>query len=306
MGALNTLFYIFIFPGFLFLLVYALVLQWIDRKLIARLQNRIGPPFLQPLADMIKLFSKEDITPEKAEGWMVSLAPILGLASVLTAALFIPMLSKPLYSFPGDVIIIAYLLSIPAFALFVTGWYSTSHLATIGAMRTMMLFFSYEVPLVMSILGPALLCGSWDISKIILYQQSHTWMAVLQPLGLCVALIALVGKLERIPFDIPEAETEIVEGPLCEVSGRKLAFFRLIFDLELVIGASLVGALYLGGFADPIMFFIKTLAIVFVLSLTKAVFARLRIDQMIEFCWKFMVPIAILQIFLVVLMKIRA
>lgn len=311
MGILNILFIIFIFPGFLFLVLCGLLLEWMDRKLVARLQNRIGPPWFQPVADLIKLFAKEDITPEKADALVVTIAPIFALAAVLTSALFVPVFVKQaLFFFTGDIVIVAYLLSIPTFAIFLGGWYSVNYFSSIGAMRTTLLFFSYEVPLLMSILGPALLSSSWEIQKIVQYQATHGWMAALQPLGFVVALIALVGKLERIPFDIPEAETEIVEGPLCEFSGRKLALFRLMFDLEMVIGAALIVVLFLGGINDAasslsyLYYSLKVLAVVFILAAVKASFARIRIDQMVEFCWKWLMPLAVLQILIIVIMKI--
>jgi len=304
------LFYLLIFPGFLFLVFYGLMLEWIDRKLIAKFQNRMGPPWFQPLADFIKLFVKEDTVPAKADRLMFALAPVVALAAVLTTIAFIPVIVPALYSFPGDVVIVAYLLMVPTFALFLGGWYSVSYFASIGAMRAVLLLFSYEVPLLMSLLGPAILAGSWSIEGIIAFQASHPWIILYQPIGFIVCLIAVVGKLERVPFDIPEAETEIVEGPLCEYSGKKLALYRLMFDIEAVIGAALISIFYLGGFYGgnilwtALSFIIKTLIILFLISLVKAVLGRIRIDQMIGFCWKYLVPAAIFQFLLIILARL--
>lgn len=310
MEIIFKLFYLIVFPGFLFLVFYGLFLEWVDRKLVARFQNRVGPPWFQPLADFIKLFAKEDTTPAKADRLMFALAPVVAFAAVLTTIAFIPMMAPALYSFPGDIVVVAYLLMVPTFALFLGGWYSVSYFASIGAMRTTLLLFSYEVPLLMALLGPAMLASSWSIEGIIAFQAAHPWIILYQPIGFIVCLIAVVGKLERIPFDIPEAETEIVEGPLCEYSGRKLAFYRMMFDVETVIGASLISIFYMGGFYGAniawtaVIFFIKTLIILFLISLVKAVLGRIRIDQMIAFCWKYLVPVAILQFLLIVAAKL--
>lgn len=310
MNTLMTLVYLFIFPGFLFLILFGLYLEWVDRKLIARFQDRVGPPWFQPYADFVKLFAKEDITPGRADKVMFKWAPMVALAAVFTSIIFIPILGKPLFSFQGDMVVTAYLLTVPTFCIFLGGWYSANYFGSIGAMRTTLLLFSYEVPLLMSLLGPAMLANTWSIQGIVAYQATHPWIIFTQPIGFIVVLISLVGKLERIPFDIPEAETEIVEGPLCEYTGRKLAFYRLMFDVELVIGTALISVFYLGGFAGPnifvsiIYFLAKTFVLLFLLSMAKAVLGRIRIDQMVEFCWKYLVPAAILQYLLVMIIKI--
>ncbi len=310
MNELYKIFYLLIFPGFAFLVVYGLLLEWADRKIVARLQNRVGPPWFQPFADFIKLFAKEDITSEKADRFMFAAAPIIALAAVLTTVIFLPLTVPALFSFEGDVVVLAYLLTVPTFAIFLGGWYSVNYFASVGAMRATLLLFSYEVPLLMSLLGPAILAGSWSVSSILAFQANHDWIAVYQPIGFIVALVALVGKLERIPFDIPEAETEIVDGPFCEYTGRKLAIFRLMFDIELVIVASLISLFYLGGFSygniflSALMFFVKTFAVVALVAAVKASFGRIRIDQMIGFCWKYLVPAAVLQYLLIAAAKI--
>jgi NADH-quinone oxidoreductase subunit H len=311
MQIISNLFYVIVFPGFIFLILAGLFLEWIDRVLIAKFQNRVGPPWFQPAADFIKLFAKEDVTPEKADKFMFAAAPIFALAAVFTSIAFLPVLREPLISFKGDVVVLAYLLTIPTFAIFIGGWYSVNYFASVGAMRTMLLWFSYEIPLLLALLSPAIISGSWQISKILAFQDQHGWAVLYIPLGLVIALIALVGKLERVPFDIPEAETEIVEGPLCEYSGRKLAMFRLMFDVELVIGAAIISTFYLGGFSAPniflsvLVFIIKTFFVLFIVSMVKAVFGRVRIDQMLGFCWKFLIPLTLVQLLFVVIGLIR-
>lgn len=309
MNTINPLIYILIFPGFLFLVAYGLLLEWIDRILLAKFQNRVGPPWFQPFADFVKLFAKEDIIPKLAEKTMFSVAPALALAAVFTTIIFLPTIISPLHSFNGDIVVIAYLLTIPTFSIFLGGWYSSNFFASIGAMRANILLFSYEVPLLMSLLGPAMVANSWSVQGVLNYQLSNSWFIFSQPIGFLVMLIALVGKLERIPFDIPEAETEIVEGPFCEYTGRKLALYRLMFDVELVIGAILISTIYLGGFSSGnllvaiLVFVLKTLMVLFAVSLCKAALGRIRIDQMVAFCWKFLVPAAVLQYVLIILFK---
>lgn len=307
---LIDLFSIIIFPGFFFLTGFGLIAEYIDRKLYARLQNRVGPPWFQPLADIIKLIAKEDIVPDEANKNIFRLMPILALTTTVVASLYIPMWgSSALYSFNGDVIVVLYLLTIPTLSFFLGGWYSTSLYARIGAVRAITQLFAYEVPLFMSILSAAFLANTWSLSEMSAFYQTRPLLWVCNILGFGVAVISLLGKLEKVPFDIPEAETEIVAGSFTEYSGRLLAFFRLTMDVELVVGSALLAAVFLpfglsvccwNGF---IIFVFKVLAIVCVLSVLRTVFARLRIDQMIEFCWKILAPLAFLQVVINLVVK---
>lgn len=305
------LLYLLVFPGLIFLLLYSIFCEWVDRKLYARFQNRVGPPIYQPFADFIKLMAKDDITPEGVSHGIMATVPLIAFAAAITAFMYIPIIgSTALSSFQGDLIVVLYLLTIPTLALFFAGWYSKNLFGTVGAMRCMTQLFSYEVPLLLVMLGPAILAGSWSITDIVNYQVAHPWVVLAtQPLGFMVALVALQGKLERIPFDLPEAETEIVGGPLVEFTGRKLAIFRLVFDMEMVVVASLISVLFLGGFMQYgpvpgiVFFFVYTLIIVFILACLRTLFARIRIDQMTVFCWKYLAPLAIIQLLVVVLIK---
>jgi NADH-quinone oxidoreductase subunit H len=306
-----ALFNILVFPGLLFLTVFGLIGEFIDRKLYARLQNRKGPPWFQPLADMIKLLAKQDIIPDEANARMFSLAPLFALASAAASASYIPMWSpQALYSFSGDLIVVLYFLTVPTLAFFIGGWYSTSLYARIGSVRAVTQMFAYEVPLFMGILSAALLANSWSLSEISVFYSTHPWFWCFNLIGFAVSLIALLGKLEKTPFDIPEAETEIVAGPFTEYSGRLLACLRLTMDIEMITAASLLAAVYLpfGMGASPLngfVFFVaKVLFVVSLLALCRTVVARLRIDQMIRFCWKYLAPLALLQVVINLVAKV--
>jgi NADH-quinone oxidoreductase subunit H len=310
MAIAKALFYILVFPGFLFLFVISTFAEYFDRKLYARLQNRVGPPWFQPAADFLKLIAKEDIIPEEAEKRMFKLMPVFALVSAVAAFFYIPLWgTQSLYPFDGDIIVILYLLTIPTFTYFLGGWYSTSLYAMLGSARSLFQLFAYEVPLFLGILSPALLANTWSLAGIIAFYGAHPGYWAVNLLGFGVSLIALQGKLERVPFDIPEAETEIVGGMFTEYSGRLLAMFRLAIDIEMVVGAAFLAAVFFPfglGFS-PVVAFILTLVkifcIIFLLAVIRTVFARIKINQMINFCWKYLVPAAFLQILINLIIK---
>ncbi len=307
---LGDLFYILIFPGFLFVSTFALVAQFIDRKLHARLQNRVGPPWFQPLADLIKLLAKEEVVPCDANPRMFGVAPLFALTGAVTAFLYIPLWkAQSLLSFNGDVLVVLYLLTIPTLAFFIGGWYSTSLYARIGSVRSMTQLFAYEVPLFMGILAAALLADTWSLGEISLFYSAHPGYWLFNIVGFAISIIALLGKLEKTPFDIPEAETEVVAGSFTEYSGRLLAILKMTLDVELIVGASLLVAVFLpfGIVLNPLIAFViyllKVLALIALISLLRTVVARLRIDQMIDFCWKYMVPLALAQLLFNLILK---
>jgi len=308
-SALPALTYILIFPGFVFLAAYGLFLQWFDRRLAAVMQNRVGPPWYQPVADLVKLLAKEVIVPEACDTVMFKALPYFAIAAVVTSALMIPVWTDAVYSFQGDLVVVIYLLTIPTVTFFLAGWSSTSPYATIGAMRVLTQLFAYEVPLMLSIIGPAILAGTWNISEIAGFFTSHKIYMLAQIPGLLVALLALQGKLERVPFDIPHAKNEIVGGQFTEYSGRLLGFFCLAVDMEMVVGAALVNAIFLGGTLGAFgilgfaVFLVKTMAVVFLLVLLKVLMGRVRIDQMVRFCWQILAPLCLAQILLDIFIK---
>ncbi len=299
---LLALFNIIVFPGMLFLGVYALLFAFLDRKFYARLQNRMGPPWFQPLADFCKLIGKETIIPEDADRRIFVTLPVIALAAVVAAFLYVPIWSvNSLFPFSGDLIVVLYLLTIPTLCFFLGGWYSTSVYATIGAVRALTQLFSYEVPLFMALLAPAILADSWSISGIAAYYAAHPLYVLINIPAFAVAVVACQSKLERVPFDLPEAETEIVSGTFVEYSGRLFAIFKMAIDCELVTVAALISAIFLPLYAaNPwlgfLFFVIKTLIILAILCVFRAVMARVRIEQMVLFCWRYLTPLALIQI----------
>jgi NADH-quinone oxidoreductase subunit H len=298
-----------IFPGGLFLATIALGYEWANRKLVARLQNRLGPPWYQPLADLAKLLAKDEVLPERTIGALFHGLPIVALAGVLTAALYVPFFGlRPSFGFAGDLIVVIYLLGLPTMCIGLTGASNPDRFLLVGATRALTQFFSYEAPLLLGLLGPALVAGSWQIGQIAAYARGR-WLVLTQPVGFVVTLIGLMGELELPPFDAPEAETEIVAGALTEYSGRGLAFFRLAKDVELLVGISLIAALYLGGLGGlglpaplpALIFFAKTLGILLLLGILQTIFARLRIDQTVGLWWRYGVLLVLVQWFVTIL-----
>jgi NADH-quinone oxidoreductase subunit H len=290
-----------IFPGGLFVMAGGLAYEWADRKLVARLQNRIGPRWFQPLADLVKLLAKEEVVPSGINSFLFLALPVAALAGALTAAIYVPLAGfNPIYSFPGDLIVALYLLSLLTLCTGLAGSNTTDTFSLVGATRTLTQLFSYEAPFLLALLGPALAAGSWQISQINVYAGSH-WLLLTQPVGFVVALIGLMGKLELPPFDAPEAETEIVAGALTEYSGRGLALFRLGRNVELMVGLTLVAAFYLGGLGNPLEFFAKTLLLLLGLSFLQSLMARLRIDQTVGLWWRYGALLVLAQWLLLIL-----
>lgn len=283
----QTLVILLLFPTGLFLLANAIIYQWIDRKLVARLQNRVGPRWYQPLADTIKLLANEEVLPEGVNPILFVGLPVLGLAGALTSALYVPIAGlTPAYSFPGDLLVTVYLLSLLTLSLGLAGANSRGRFSMLGATRTLTQLFSYEAPFLMALLGPALVAGSLQISDIMTYTHQNL-LLITQPIGFVVVLVGLMGKLEIPPFDAPEAETEIVAGALTEYSGRGLALFRLGQWVELVIGLTLVSVFYLGGIHNPLDYVLKTLfSLLFIVAL-QTTMTRLRIDQTVGLWWRY-------------------
>ncbi len=306
---LSVLFTLLVFPGFAFLVACALLFQWIDRRTIARLQARVGPPWFQPLADLIKLLAKESVLPTGADQPICTALPVVSLAAVLTAALYIPVADHVVYGFEGDLIVVLFLLSLPALFYFLAGWVSVGVFSVVGGSRSLLQYFSYEVPFLMALSAPAILTGSWSIPRIIGQQADATWTVFVQPVGFLLALVGLIGKLKRVPFDIPKAKSEVVGGPLTEFSGRKLALWHLTVHIQTVVGIFLLVNMFLGGsnlgilsslgppaLVNTLVFAAKGLLMLLTLSVTSVLYARLRIDQLASLGWRVLAPLGLLQL----------
>jgi len=290
----------------------------VDRKVYARLQSRYGPlytgrwGFLQPFADFIKLLSKEDIEHSFVDKYAFRFVPLLLFTLPLTAIMCIPFSSvnDPIFSFEGDLIFILFILTMNAIFTFIAGWASTNRFSIIGGVRAILQLLGYEVPLTIALICPAILANSISIKELVAWQAVHFPFILLQPVGFGVAIIALMAELELVPFDIPEAETEIVAGWMTEFSGRKLALIRLSKNIKMVLTASLLASVYLAGpngllpTLSVLWFLLKVLFIVLIFSSLRASFARFKIDQMLSGSWKYLLPISLIQVALTLLVQV--
>jgi NADH-quinone oxidoreductase subunit H len=311
---LQFVFRVLIFPGFSFILLLTLFCDWFERKIEARMENRVGPSFtgpagvLQPLADFVKLLTKEDIIPLDTKGVLFKFSPILAFSTFIFALLFLPVDGTtiiPNSSFEGDLILILTLVSVANFFLFISGWSSTNPYSTIGATRVLTQFLGYDIPLFILALTPAFLANDLRVSTIAASQ--HLPFALLIPWAFILFILTLQAELEKDPFDVPHAETEIVGGYETEYTGRRLAFLKLAKDVQILLGSAIVVELFLGGPYGPVFFGLPAfwytlwfvLKLLFVITITEyltCIFARLRIDQVLIVNWRVLLPLSILSL----------
>ncbi len=298
---------VILFGGALLGLIY----KGFDRKLAAQMQGRIGPPLRQPFFDVVKLMVKENVVPDHAVAWLYNLMPLLSLAAVGTLLFYIPLGGfQPLLGGYGDLILVLYLLAVPSLAMVVGGFAAGSPFATVGAQREMVMMMAYEFPLAITFVSIA-----WRLSAALPDQPTFS-LAVLAanplwgivgPVGI-IGLLLLFGalllvtpaELAKIPFDIPEAETEIAGGLVAEYSGRNLAVFYLGDAIKMVAIAALVVALFFpyglasvigvagvgGAVIDVVFFLVKVFVVIFAAVITVRVgFARLKIGQVARLFW---------------------
>ena len=303
MNVILTILSFLILPGFLFTAVIGLLLTWVDRKVSARVQMRVGPPWYQPFADFLKLLLKETTIPEGAQKTVFLLAPLLGIIALpIVAVMLFSMNINPYSSFVGDLIVLIYLLALPPLGLILGGSASKNPLSAVGASREMTLYFGYELPFLAAILVPVVKTGSIRIGDIVLYQQFYGSIlySISGIIAAIVALICVQAKLGYAPFDIAEAEQEIMAGPLLEYSGVSLALFRLARAMMLFILPLFLITLFWGGFAN-LWAIPKFLLIVVLIILIKNTNPRLRIDQALKFFWIGLGSLAIISIILALL-----
>ena len=304
----NFFFSYIAFPGLLFAGVVALLYIGIDRKVTAHMQHRIGPPIWQEFLDFGKLMGKEDITPGTAQSPVFTAAPLVALGAIVAVMLLIPVSStQPALTMVADLIVIIYLLNIPAICMMLGGYSSACPFGAVGAGRYVVQLFAYELVFILAIIAAVVRADSLSLPTIVGYQVQHGWLVLdwrLLPAVVAV-LIAAQGKLIRVPFDIPEAHTEIVHGALTEYSGPKLAIWRAAWDIEALAVAGLIVALFFGGpttwlgIPAVVDFLIKTLLLVILWTTIRNIMARLRIDQALKFFWTWGLLLAVLSIILV-------
>ena len=330
MDGLRYLAYILIFPGFLFCFLTGLLLCGIDRKLVARMQKRIGPPVLQPFYDFFKLLGKETIVPAAANRTVFLLAPLVGLAAQVVLQLFLPVFHFNAFRGVADVIVILYLLLIPALSVILGAASSGSPYAGVGLSREMVTVLSVELPLVLVLLAVAKTVGNamgtglcFSLTDIVNYQIANgSLLTRLSMLPAVAAMLLIIpGETGSHPFDAAEAETEICEGMLAEYSGAPLAVYKLSHAIKLLTMTSLFVALFLGGIGGGVMTLLSGLSpaaagaiglvleilILFVLcvvlvavcvSLLHAVTARLRIEQLFKYYWTVVTGLAAVSVVL--------
>ncbi|TXT53813.1 MAG: Fpo dehydrogenase subunit H [Candidatus Thorarchaeota archaeon] len=337
--------WILFFPGIFFITFLALLWEWMDRKVYARLQNRMGPlhtgwrGILQPLADFLKLVGKEDLTPKRADKRSFAAVPVIMLILSILLCMFLPIVDlnpapgvQGILSFEGDLLIVLFISTLMAILIVLGGYFSSSPYAQTGAARTGMLLISFEIPLIIALITPAILTGSLSISTIMNtmlgtgggsgLSLAYGWLLIIP---FIVYIISLQAELERIPFDVSHAETEIVHGWQVEYSGKKLAMIHMAEDILLVFGAGMATTLFLGGpflleliplpiFQEfglfmasnwfgalyyTLVFMFKSALVILVLANMRTLFARWRIDQIVRAGWKVMVPIALFNMLLI-------
>jgi len=285
-----------------------IALIWFERKLAARLQDRIGPnragPYglLQPIADIIKMFTKEDTTPASADKVPFNIAPVLSVASVLFIWAVIPFTAAVVGT---DINVgVLYIVAVGSFgivAALMAGWSSNNKFALLGAYRAVAQMVAYEIPMVLVLLIPVLLARSMNLSDIVNAQS--TWFIVIAPLAALIFLISSMAEVGRAPFDLIEAESEIVAGFHTEYSGMKFGMFYVGEFLHVWTVGALISVLFLGGWRVPwvdihplwgiVSFYVKTFFGYFVISWIRLTVPRIRIDQMLAFNWKFLTPLAL-------------
>lgn len=294
-----------------FVLVVAIFLVWMERKVVARFQDRLGPNrlgpwgLIQPLADVIKLLIKEDITPDGADRVPYNIAPILALATVLLLWAVIPLAPTILGS---DINVgVLYIVSagaISTLGIIMAGWSSNNKYALLGAFRTVAQMVSYEVPMVISLMVPVILANSMGINRIV--EEQNVWFIVVAPVAALIFFITSIAEIGRSPFDLTEAESEIVAGFHIEYTGMKFGLFYAGELLHALTIGALFGSLFLGGWrgwgaeAFPILgvvyLFLKAFLGYYVIMWIKYSVPRIRIDHMLALNWKFLTPLSLVSL----------
>lgn len=293
----------------------AITMIWQERKTLGRLMDRrgamvVGPAgYLQNIADGLKTLLKEYILPEKAEKTVYSWAPVIMIGSSILLLVAIPLSGRFYMSnLNAGLLFIFAVFSITPFAILMGGWASNNKYSLIGGMRSAAQLISYEIPLLLSMVGVVLLSGSLNIGDIVDAQAQSTWYVIPQLIGFVVFMIAIVAEVERIPFDLPEAEAELVEGWWTEYGGIRFGLLMLAEYFRGYAGAAVAVLLFLGGWNGPVLppeiwFLIKVFIVFFIFIWLRGSLMRVRIDQILNIGWKRLLPLAMVNLVIAVAFK---
>ncbi|WP_416306924.1 NADH-quinone oxidoreductase subunit NuoH [Neptunicella sp. SCSIO 80796] len=297
------------------LIPIAAMLVWFERRLLGFWQQRYGPnrvgPFgiLQSLADLIKILFKHDWIPPFADKPVFVLAPLIGAISILMSFAVVPMTPDLVVSNSNiGVLFFLAMTSMAVYSVILAGWSSNNKYAMLGGMRAAAQTISYEVFMGVSLLGVVMLSGSFNFTDIVMAQQGM-WYVVPQFVGFVIFMIAGIAESHRLPFDLPEAETELTAGFHTEYSGIKFALFFLGEYLGMMLISMMITTLFLGGWLGPwlppiVWFIIKTLLLICFFILLRAALPRPRFDQLLAFGWKWMLPLALLNLVVTAAIKL--
>jgi NADH-quinone oxidoreductase subunit H len=298
----------FLVGGFIVAAVVGMFAHWFERKITARVQWRVGPPFFQPVYDFVKLLGKEVVIPEGASRFLFLAAPLVGLAAVsVVAAILLRSIIFPAQSFVGDLIVVLYLLTVPSQAVILGAFASANPLASLGGSREMKLILSYELPLLLAVIVAIIKTGGTiRIGEIIQYQAVHRPLvaSVSGALAFLVSLLVMQAKLGKTPFDMAEAETEIMGGTCIEYSGVPLALFKLtqwmmLFVMPLFLIVVFLGGIHwAGSWLNVVYAALEYLGILLVMTLIRNTNPRVRIDQAMKFFWVMVAPFGVAAVIL--------
>jgi NADH-quinone oxidoreductase subunit H len=284
---------LFIWPGLVGAALLGWLYMWIVRKLTARLQGRQGPPFYQPFFDFIKLLGKETIIPVGINPMLFYALPVVSAVTAMFAVALIPAPGNPMQSFPGDLIVLLYLLEMPALCEVLAGFITRSPYGQVGAAREAMMSLSYNLPFLAAVIALAMRAGSFSLTALATVPLS--WAHLIAALAF---FLALPARLKSNPFSIPNAEQELVAGTHTEFNGLPLAIFELSHALELVAMISLFAAVFLtplvGGLGAWVLYLLLSLALVVIVTVVSTATARLKLNQAFGFYWSWGAAVAVL------------
>jgi NADH-quinone oxidoreductase subunit H len=291
-----------------FVLIMVMGAIYIERRGMGRMQSRLGPnrtgPFglLQPVADAVKVLIKENIVPASADKIVHWLAPVVAFVPVLMIFAVVPFQDGALLADLNiGILYVVAISSVATVGVFMAGWGSSNKYSLLGAMRNVAAVVSYEIPLVLAIVGVVLLAGSLSMDQIVVAQDIP--FILVQPLGFLIFFIAGCAEINRSPFDLMEADSELVAGFHTEYSGMKFAMFYLVEYAEAIAISAIITTLFLSGWRGPLLppwlwFIIKVLIVFFVMVWTRTTLPRIRIDQLMSLAWKFLFPVALINLFI--------